>query len=145
MPSHDVVNWITWVDYAIKTANTAYDGTGVANWVVRPLPKTTFVQKITLQAGDADNVQTVARLFINNGGKHSDAPNNTFIADQTLAVTTQSDDSAVAIYTFTLNLWLPAGYRINVLLGTTVVGGYYAAAFLGQYSESAADPELYVE
>ena len=134
---------IYWCPYAIKTENLLYDGTGTPNWIIQRHPTTLFVKELTLQAGASDNIQTVARVFTNNGGDHENPANNTLIHNATLVATTAVDDAAVTLVTINLNFWLPARYRLNVLLGKTVVGGYYVAAFGGQYSEAVGDPELY--
>lgn len=140
---------IDWCPYVIVLANNNYDGTGAPNWVVRKHPRTLFIQEITLQAGNDDpgvgNIQTVARLFVNNGDDEGVPTNNSLVDDLTLTAIIISANSAVTTFTFTLNKWLPAGQRLNVLLGTAVAGGYYATAWGGQYSEAKGDPELYLD
>ena len=139
----DDINWIDWCPYVIKAANNVYDGTGTPNWVAGPYRKTVYLKRIRFSAGDDDNIQSVGRIFSNNGNDHAVAANNVLISEKTLTATTAASTTKVNFYEVETDLWLPDGYRVNVLLGTAVSGGYYVSAFIGQYSEVVGDPALY--
>ena len=117
----------------LKTANTAKDGTGVVLTVfTADATNGGFVQKLTFHAVGV-NIATVARVFINNSLTSSTAANNIFVADTTLLASTLSETAAQAFKELILNIALPAGYKINVTIGTTVAAGWFVAAVGGKY------------
>jgi len=124
-----LVNWNT---AALATANTAKDGTGTANYIFGPDILDSYVDRIVCRAAGT-NVATVIRVFINNGGDNAVAANNVLFTEKTLAATTLDEAAAFADNNITLDLWLPRGYRLFVLLGTTVASGYYVTAVAGEY------------
>ena len=126
------MNIIGWAEGAITAANTAKDGTGVANWIYGPADEDTYVDRVVFRALGS-NVATCVRVFINRGGGNADAGNNILYAEKTLAVTTLDEAAAFADNEITLGLWLPAGYQLFVLLGTAVAAGYHATAVAGDY------------
>lgn len=82
------------------------------------------------------NVQTVARIFINNGAANTTATNNTFIGEITLPATTASATAALVSPEFVMSggaLAIPAGFKIYVGLGTAVAGGWVITPICGQY------------
>ena len=79
------------------------------------------------------NVATVIRVFINNGSTNTTAGNNVLKEDKTLPATTASNISALAAQDLPLRWMLPAGYKINITLGTAVSAGYAVSAQGGDY------------
>ena len=124
---------VQWGTTAITTANTAKDGTGTVLTVfTADATEGGFVQKIRFRAAGT-NVATVARIFINNGSTNATAGNKILFDEITLAATTLSEVAALALYEIPLMIPLPAGYKINVTIGTTVSAGYYVSAIGGKY------------
>lgn len=118
---------------ALATANTAKDGTGTVLTVfTADATEGGYVERIRFRAAGT-NIATVARVFINNGSTNSTATNNILHDEITLAATTLSEVSALANYELPLGIALPAGYKINVTLGTTVAAGYYISVIGGKY------------
>ena len=82
------------------------------------------------------NVQTVARIFINNGSANSTATNNTFIGEITLPATTASAVASLVSPEFVMPagaLALNGGFKIYVGLGTAVAAGWVVTPIAGQY------------
>jgi hypothetical protein len=124
---------VQWGTTAITTANTAKDGTGTVLTVfTADATEGGFVQKIRFRAAGT-NVATVARIFINNGSTNATAGNNILYDEITLAATTLSEVASLALYEVPLMIPLPAGYKINITIGTTVSAGYYVSAVGGKY------------
>ena len=117
----------------ITAANTATDGTGTVATIFTAGANGGRVDYIRCRALGT-NVATVLRVFINNGSTNATATNNALFEELTLPVTTASNtadtggDSDVA-----LNLSLPTGYKINVVLGTAVSAGWKVTAVGGDY------------
>lgn len=82
------------------------------------------------------NIQTVARVFINNGSVNTTATNNTFVGEITLPATTASATAALISPEFFMPngaLAMPGGFRIYVGLGTAVAAGWVVTPIAGQY------------
>ena len=124
---------IQWGANAITAANTAKDGTGTVNTIYTAPADGGFVQSIRFRAAGT-NVATVARIFINNGGANSTAANNILFNEITLPATTLSEVAAQSAYELPLNVMMPEGYKINVVLGTAVAAGYFASVVAGKYT-----------
>lgn len=128
---------VQWGASAITTANTAKDGTGTVLTVfTADASYGGFVSKIRFRAAGT-NIATVARIFINNGATNATPANNILYDEITLSATTLSEVAATATYELPLNFALPAGYKINVTIGTTVAAGYYVTVIGGKYSIAA--------
>ena len=117
---------------AITTANTAKDGTGTVLTVFTANVDGAFVQRIRFRSAGT-NIATVARVFINNGSTNATAANNILYDEITLAATTLSEVAALPVYELPLNFALPAGYVLNITLGTTIAAGYYVSVIGGKY------------
>lgn len=73
------------------------------------------------------NVQTVARVYINNGGVNTTAANNTFIGEFQLPATTISATVASPDLAYALPVPnLAPGFRVFVGLSTAVAAGWDA-------------------
>ena len=127
-PNQPAASWGT-----ITTANTAKDGTGtVVTVFTADATDGSFVSSIIFRA-QGTNTATVARIFVNNGSANSTPSNNSLIGEITLSGTTLSEVAALAHYEYTVNRQLPAGYKLNITIGTTVAAGYALTAFGSGY------------
>jgi hypothetical protein len=125
----------------LATANTAKDGTGTVVTVATAGSNGSRVDQIKVRALGT-NVATVLRFFINNGSDPTTATNNALIHEVTIAATTLSEVAALAdndILTvkgsdYVCSIpYLPAGYKINVTIGTTVAAGLHVTTHYGDY------------
>lgn len=122
------VSWGT-----IATANTAKDGTGtvVTVWTAG-LENGGRIDKVKVRPLGT-NVATVLRLFINNGSTNATATNNSLYMEKTIPASTLSEVAEQTDIEVTLNLPLPAGYKINATIGTTVAAGLQLTGAGGSY------------
>ncbi len=122
----------SWGTTAITTANTAKDGTGTVLGCFTAGANGSYVQRIRFRpSGTA--VQTVARLFINNGSTNATAANNILFDEITIAATTVSETTAQSSFEIPLNFGLPTGYVLNVTIGTSIAAGLYVSVIGGDY------------
>ena len=135
-PIFSALGSIQWGAAALIAANTAKDGTGTVTTIATGNNAGNnagnFIQKLVARTLGT-NVATVLRVFINNGGVNTTAANNTLVGEMTLPATTLSEVAAQPDYVLPLNFVLPAGYKVNVTLGTAVTAGYQVSAIGGQY------------
>jgi hypothetical protein len=123
-----IVTWGT-----VATANTAKDGTGtVVTVFTADATNGGRVDKLKVRAAGT-NVATALRVFINNGSTNATASNNTLYTEATIAATTLSEVAALADTEIALGISLPAGYKINITIGTTVSAGLAVTAVGGKY------------
>jgi hypothetical protein len=109
------------------------DGTGTVTTVfTADATNGGFVQRLKLRAAGT-NVATVLRIFINNGSTNGTAANNTLWDEITLPSITASATAATTGIDVPLGFALPPGYKINVVLGTTVAGGWVPTIVGGKY------------
>lgn len=121
------VSWAT-----LTTANTAKGGTGTVGTCYTAGANGARVDYLKVRALGT-NVATVLRVFLNNGSDNDTAGNNSLVLEQTIAATTLSETAALADNLVTLDMSIPAGYKINVTIGTTVAAGLQVTAFGGDY------------
>ena len=131
-PIFSRVGRINWTN-GITAANTAKDGTGTVDTVfTADATEGSYIERlIVLPRGT--NVVSVLRVFVNNGSTNATAANNCLIAELTLPATTNSEIAAISGLVVPLNMSLPAGYKINVTIGTAVAGGYAVTGIGGDY------------
>lgn len=123
-----IVAWGT-----VDTANTAKDGTGtVVTVFTADATEGGRIEKIRVRA-KGTNVATVLRIWINNGSTNATPANNTLYAETTIAATTLSEVAALADIEINMSLSLPAGYKINITIGTTVAAGLHVTGVGGKY------------
>lgn len=80
------------------------------------------------------NVQTVARIFLNNGSDPTVAANNRFFDDIQLPATTISANAPTGPgQDFVMEFAIPADWRIYVGLGTAVAAGWVVTPVAGDY------------
>lgn len=132
------VSWATADDASgapagpVKTANTAVDGTGFVAPVFTAGTNGSYLQRLIARPAGT-NIATVLRVFINNGSTNATAANNILAGEATLPATTASAVTALQAVEVPFNFAVPAGYVINVTLGTTVAAGYYVSICAGDY------------
>ena len=124
---------VNWGTTALTTANTAKDGTGTVLTVfTADATNGGWVSKIIARAAGT-NVQTVLRVFLNNGSTNGTAANNILITEMVLAATTLSETTSLPPYEIPLNFGIDPGFKINLTIGTTVASGYYCSCVGGKY------------
>ena len=117
----------------ILASNTAKDGTGtVVTVFAADVTNGSFVQKLIARPLGT-NVASVLRVFLNNGATNTTAGNNSLIAEFSLPATTLSEVAAQSGYEVPINVAIPAGYKLNVALGTAIAAGVAVTAFGGAY------------
>jgi hypothetical protein len=79
------------------------------------------------------NVASVARVFLNNGAATTTATNNTLIGQIPLNATTLTETSDMPTVSLAINKAIPAGYRLYIVLGTTVAAGWEFTVWGGDY------------
>jgi hypothetical protein len=129
-PIYPVAPKIQWG--TVTASNTAKDGSGTVVTVFTAGANGSKIDQIKVRALGT-NVATVLRFFINNGSDNTVAANNTLIHEITIAATTLSEVAALADNDITILKntvetippipYLPAGYKINCTIGTTVAAG----------------------
>lgn len=123
---------VSWGATALATANTAKDGTGTVLPVFTAGSNGSRVDYLKVRA-IGTNVATVLRVFINNGSANSTPANNVLFMERTIAATTLSEVAELADVYIPLDISLPAGYVVNVTIGTTVAAGLMVSAVGGDY------------
>lgn len=124
---------IQWAPAALTAANTAYDGTGVVATVfTADAINGSRLDYLKVRA-IGTNVATVLRVFINNGADPTVAANNALFMERTIPATTISATAETADICIPMDLSLPAGYEVNVTLGTAIAAGVRVTAIGGAY------------
>lgn len=120
----------------LKTANNVYDGTGTCLTIFTAGSAGDLILGVRFMPAGA-NIQTVARIFLNNGSTNATLGNNVLIGDLTLpSLAAASAVAAVPYFEWVPpsgRLQIKASHRILVLLGTTVATGYFVHAYGGSY------------
>lgn len=116
----------------LTSANTATDGTGTVSTIFTAGSNGSRVEYVMAQPAGT-NVATVLRIFINNGSTNTTAANNTLFRQVGLAATTASATVGQLPIIVPMNLVLPSGYKINVVIATTVAAGWAVTAVGGNY------------
>lgn len=123
---------VQWVN-GITAANTAKDGTGTVDTAfTADATEGSYVERLVIRPRGT-NVASVLRVFINNGLTNATPANNNLFAEIGLPATTNIETAAIAGLVMPMNIALPAGYKINVTLGTAVAGGYSVTGVGGKY------------
>ena len=119
-------------DGPIKTANTAKDGTGTVNTLFTAATNGSIIRRIRF-VPVGENVASVARLFINNGGSSGTADNNILWREVSLEATSATEVAAQDELVIHPDLYLPGSYKILVTIGTTVAAGWRVMAEGGDF------------
>lgn len=123
------VQWVT----TGTSANTNLDGTGtVATVFTADATNGSKVEKLIMEALGT-NVATVVRVFMNNGSTNGTASNNSLIYEEAFAANTLSQTAVSIRHEILLNQVLPAGYKLNVTIGTAIAVGIQVTASGGHY------------
>lgn len=113
-------------------ANTALDGTGTVATAFTAGANGSVVQQISfLCMGTC--VATVARVFINNGSTNATAGNNALVYEVPIIANTLSQTAASVPVYISPNFILPAGYKINITIGTAIAAGVMVTCFGGDF------------
>ena len=135
-PLTPATNWGT-----ITTANTAKDGTGTVTTIFTAGANGSRIDQIKIRPLGT-NVQTVVRFFLNNGSANSSAANNSLIHEYTVLATTVTETAAQVDIDLLIDKgdslivpipFLPAGYKINITVGTTIAAGLSVVCHGGNY------------
>lgn len=114
-------------------ANTAFDGTGTVATVFTAGADGSKVEDLIFQHLGSNSV-TVVRVFVNNGSTNATATNNSLVYELSMAGNTASQTvPGTYAQTYRANLVLPAGYKINVTIGTAIASGIQVTAVGGDY------------
>lgn len=108
----------------LTAANTAKDGTGTVA-TLYPAAGSFGANALKIVGCPmGTNTPSVARAFANNGSTNATAGNNILIGEIALPGTTLSEVGKQERYELELNMPIPAGYKINICLGTAVAAGW---------------------
>ena len=128
VPGTPSIKWGT-----ISAANTAKDGTGtVVTVFTADAVDGSYVSSIVVRAL-GPHVASVLRVFINKGSTNATAANNSLLTELSLPASTLTEVAATAHYEIPIARALPAGYKLNVTLGTAVAAGYQVTTFGGDF------------
>jgi hypothetical protein len=116
----------------LTTANTATDGTGTVSTLMTSGSNGAFVEKVLVRHLGT-NVQTVIRIFINNGSTNATAANNRLIREVTVPANTLSQTAASLAIDIPINIPLQAGYTLIATIGTTIAAGIALTTIYGDY------------
>ncbi len=112
----------------LTAANTAKDGTGTVSTVfTADATEGSFVFELRARP-TGTNTASVLRVFLNNGLTNATIANNCLYHEIALPATTLTEIAAQSPVVYTMNLLLPAGYKVNVTLGTAVAAGWAVSA-----------------
>jgi hypothetical protein len=123
---------IQWPAATLTAANTAKDGTGTVSVIFTAGSNGAYITRLVARPLGT-NVQSVLRVFINNGASNATPANNVLRHEMTLPATTLSEVAAQPDYVLPLNIALKAGQAILCTLGTAVAAGYAISIDGGQY------------
>lgn len=114
-------------------ANTAVNGTGTVYtaWTA-DATNGGFLQRLRIKAANI-SAATVLRVFINNGGDNSVSANSILFDEISLPIISASNTAASLPFEVPMNIPLPAGYKINVCLATSVTGEIQVSGIGGKY------------
>lgn len=132
-PIYSKLGDIQWA-ITVIAANATTDLTTGTSYLVFTADATNggYIQKLRIKPLGS-NIATVMRIWINNGSTTGTAANNTLFDEVSLALSSASPTSALALYELPLNFALPPGYKIYVTLGTSVATGFDVTAIAGKY------------
>lgn len=125
---------INWCTTNVNTANTTTDLTSgtIYDCFTANSIDDSWVSVIKFRARGT-NVQTVARIWINNGLTTATAANNVLLDEVMLPATTGIANNALMEISRNLNMGLPTNYKIFVTLGTSVAAGFHVSVQGGDY------------
>lgn len=117
----------------LDTANTNMDGTGTVVNIFTAGVNGSRVDLIKVKPLGT-NIKTVLRLFLNNGSDNEVSTNNSLFDEVNIPIVWASSDDAMSSKDVMFeNLVLPAGYKINATIGTTINAGIQVTVIGGDY------------
>ncbi len=116
----------------LTSATNNYDGTSGTTLAYTAGSFGSYVRMMTAEAAGS-NVASVVRIFINNGATTGTASNNTLFAQFSLPATTAIATASTAHIEIPLNVQLPNGYKLYVVLATAVAAGWNFTVHGGDY------------
>ena len=116
----------------LLSANTAMDGTGFVTPVFTAGTNGSYLQRLVARPVGT-NIASVLRVFLNNGSSNATAANNVLITEATLPASTANAAGALVPVELPLNFAIPAGFVINVTLGTAIAAGVRVCVIGGSY------------
>jgi hypothetical protein len=123
----------TTMNPTLTTAAADYTGVSANNkQVFKAGANGGYVRKLRFKA-IGTNVQTVARIYANNGSTNTTAANNSFLAEITLPATTASNTVSTPDVDVIIEAGFNATFAIYVGLATTVAAGWVVTPIAGQY------------
>lgn len=126
-------NGTTGMNALITAAAADYTGAGASNVLVHTAGSNgSYVRRLRLKPGGT-NVAAVMRVYINNGSANTSATNNSFYGEISLPATTAITTAATIDIDYSMEIALPAGWRIYVGLGAAVAAGWVVTAIAGDY------------
>ena len=115
------------------SANTALDGTGTVTTVfTADATNGGFLQRLRVKAPSV-STPTVMRIFINNGSTNATASNNSLFEEILIPTITATNVASTISMEVPMSIALPAGYKVNVCLGTSITGAVYVTAVGGKF------------
>lgn len=133
LPVYSRVGDIQWNE-AVLAANTTKDLISGTIYLVFTADATNGGRVEELRfAPKGTNIDTIARIWINNGATTATAANNNLHKEVTLPATTLDEAVIMATIVAQLALALPPGYRVYVTLPTGVAAGFHVSAVGGKY------------
>lgn len=125
---------ISWNASGVTAANTAKDGTGtvITCFTADPAGDGAFIDRLRIKPMGT-NIQTVLRVWINNGADNNVASNNTLWDDLLVPAFTNTETSSSPTIEVPMGFILPPGYKINVTLGTAIAAGLDVTTIAGEY------------
>jgi hypothetical protein len=116
----------------LKTANAAFDGTGTVLTVFTAGSNGSYLKKLIARACGT-NIASVLRIFINNGSTNGTIANNSIIGEISLPATTANAAGALPSVEYPFEFPIQNGYKINVVVGTTISAGWQISVVGGDY------------
>jgi hypothetical protein len=94
-----------------------------------------FVQRVRAKCCGltGTSAASVLRIWINNGSTNATAVNNVLVGEVGLPAVANTIVAATPDVELTLNIALPAGYKLYAGLGTAVTTGWAVTAIGGKY------------
>lgn len=127
-------NGTTGMGAAILLAANDFTGAGANNALVFTAGADgSYIRRLHFKA-IGTNIQTVARIFLNNGSDNTVSTNNRFYDDLQLPATTISANAPTGPgQDFIMEFAIPAGWRVYVGLATAVAAGWTVTPVAGKY------------
>lgn len=122
---------VSWLPAALTAAVATYDGVGAAT-VFTAGANGSRVDYVKIRAR-GNNVATVLRVFINNGLSNATPANNVLYMERSILAASASVSGETSDICVPLDISLPAGYSIQVTLGTAIAAGVSVSAIGGDY------------